>query len=331
MLRSTAGQVMAMRFTLMEPTALSPFEMLHLAQLAEQCGFDSFALNDGTFQMRDTRGVYPYSADNKPNWDLEAPLFEPMTLLPTLAMQTERIRFYTSVIKLPLHHPLVLAKQIATAAIMSGDRFMLGVGASWAPEEYEFCGVDWSKRATIMTESLEVLRLVLSGGWVEYHGEIFDFEPLVARPAPRKPVRMLVGGHHDPSLRRAARFANGWIAAGPPSIDDLPPIIRRLRELCEEFGRDWDDFEIDAYPRDVVTLDDFKRLEEIGVTDAITLPINTGTKRVVDESTAQRLAGQRITAAQDPDRAYRTGPPQTKMDTVRRFADNIIARFQTQG
>ena len=73
-------------------------------------------------------------------------------------MQTERIRFYTSVIKLPLHHPLILAKQVATAAIMSGDRFALGVGASWAPEEYEFCGVDWSRRGRIMTESIEVLR-----------------------------------------------------------------------------------------------------------------------------------------------------------------------------
>jgi probable F420-dependent oxidoreductase len=320
-----------MRFTLKEPTALSPFELLHLAQLAEECGFDNFALNDGTFQMRDTRGVYPYAADKQRNWDLEAPLFEPMTLLPALAMQTERIRFYTSVIKLPLHHPLILAKQIATAAIMSSDRFVLGVGASWAPEEYEFCGVDWTKRAKIMTESLEVLRLVLTGEMVEYHGEVFDFEPLVARPAPRLPVKFLIGGHRDPSLRRAARLADGWVAAGPPSINDLPPIVNRLRELCDEYGRNWDDFEIHAYPQDVTTLDDFKRLEEVGVTDAITLPINTGTELVIDESTKQRLSGQQVVAAQDPDRAYSMVAPQTKMDTVRRFADNIVSHFASDG
>jgi len=318
-----------MRFTLKELTPMSPFEMLHLAQLAEECGFDSFALNDGTFQMRDTRGVYPFSPDRKRHWDLETPFFAPLTLLPALAMQTERIRFFTSVIKLPLHHPLILAKQIATAAIMSNDRFDVGVGASWAPEEYEFCGVDWSRRGRIMTESMEVLQLVLSGDMVEYHGEIYDFDPLIARPAPRSPVKFLIGGHHEPSLRRAARLAKGWIAAGPPSIHDLPPIISRLRQLCDEYERDWDTFEIHAYPKDVRTLDDFRRLRDIGVTDASTLPINTGTGEVVmDEPIRQRLAGERVTEAQDPDRAYATAPPITKMDTVRRFADNIIAHFK---
>ena len=318
-----------MRFTLKETTSMSPFEMLHLARVAEECGFDSFALNDGTFQMRDTRGVYPYGPNNQRNWDLETPFFEPITLLPALAMQTERIRFFTSVVKLPLHHPLILAKQIATAAIMSSDRLAIGVGASWAPEEYEFCGVDWSKRGRIMSESLEVLRLVLSGETVEYHGEIFDFDPLVARPAPREPVRFLIGGHREPSLRRAARLADGWIAAGPPSMDDLRPIIKRLRELCEEHERDWDTFEIHAYPGDVRTLDDFKRLAAIGVTDAATLPINTGTGEVVmDRATRQRLTGARIDEAQDPDRPYSRAPSSTKTDAVRRFAENIVSHFK---
>jgi probable F420-dependent oxidoreductase len=311
----------------MEPTALSPHELLHLAQQAERCGFDSFALNDGTFQMRDTRGVYPFSADNQRNWDLEAPFFEPMTVLPALAMQTHRIRFYTSVIKLPLHHPLILAKQVATAAVMSNDRFTLGVGASWAPEEFEFCGIDWSRRGRIMTESLEVLRLVLSGEMVEYHGEVFDFEPLIARPAPRRPVKILVGGHREPSLRRAARLADGWVAAGPRSIDDLPPIIARLRHFCDEHGRDWDTFEIHAYPQDVRTLDDFRRLQKVGVTDAIVLPINTGTEIVLDGPTRQRLRGERIDAARDPDRAYSTRAPELKMDAVKQFADNVISHF----
>jgi probable F420-dependent oxidoreductase len=318
-----------MRFTVSEPTSMSPFEMLHLAQLAEQCGYDSFALNDGTFQMRDTRGVYPYGPNKQRNWDIETPFFEPMTLLPALAMQTERIRFFSSVLKLPLHHPLILAKQIATAAIMSNDRFALGVGASWAPEEYEFCGVDWSRRGRIMTESLEVLRLVLSGEMVEYHGEVFEFNPLVARPAPRARVKFLIGGHHEPSLRRAAQLADGWIGVGPPSMDDLKPIIARLRELCDEYGRDWAAFEIHASAADVRTLDDFRRLEDLGVTDALTLPIYTGTGEVLmAESTRQRLAGERIQETQSPDRVYSKAPSTTKTDAVRQFADNIVSHFK---
>ena len=82
-----------MRFTLMEPTALSAHELLHVAVAAEECGFDGFALNDGTFQMSETEGVYPYGPGNCRNWDLEAPFFEPMTVLPALGMQTGRIRF----------------------------------------------------------------------------------------------------------------------------------------------------------------------------------------------------------------------------------------------
>jgi probable F420-dependent oxidoreductase len=313
-----------MRFTLFEPTALSPHHLLHLAQEAEACGFDSFALNDGTFQMRDTAGIYPYAADNRPNWDLEAPFYEPMTILPALALQTERLRFFTSVLKLPLHHPLTLAKQVATAAVMSGDRFALGVGASWAPEEYQFCGVDWHKRGKIMTESIEVLNLVLSGEMVEYHGEIFDFEPLVARPAPRKPVKILIGGHHEPSLRRAARLADGWIA-GPITTDELRLIIGRLKGLCDEFGRDWSTFEIHARPADGGTLEDYQRLESMGVTDASTLPITPGAE--MDPSTYQRLTGQRIAAAQDPNEIYSTDAPQLKIDAVRRFAETIISRW----
>ena len=317
-----------LRFSLFEPTALSPHHLLHLAREAERLGFDSFSLNDGTFQMRETRGVYPYSTDNAPNWDRGAPFYEPMTILPAIAMQTERIQVYPSVIKLPLHHPLTLAKQVATAAVMSGDRFALGVGASWAPEEFEFCGVDWSKRGVIMKESIEALRLLLTGEMVEYHGDVIDFGPVMARPAPRRPVKIFVGGHKEPSLKRAARLADGWIAAGPVSMDELHAHIDRLRQLCDEYGREWSTFEIHAYPRDAHTLDDYRRLEEMGVTDAGTLPINAGGRLVMDEPTRQRLSGQTVVAARDPAAIYDTAPPSTKMDAIKRFAEKIISHWR---
>jgi probable F420-dependent oxidoreductase len=278
--------------------------------------------------MRDTAGVYPYSPDNRRNWDIATPFYEPMTILPAVAVRTERLRLFTNVLKLPLHHPLILAKQVATLAVLSGDRFALGVGSSWAPEEYRFVGADWDRRGRLMEESIAALRLVLSGEVVEHHGELIDFDPLVARPAPRKPVKIFVGGHREPSLRRAARLADGWVAAGPPKMDELRPIIRRLRELCESHGRDWASFEVHAYPNDAVTLDDYRRLEEIGVTDAGTLPINTGEGRALDEPTRQRLGGRHVAAADSADRLYSDDPPQLKLDTVRRFAETIISHWR---
>ena len=97
-----------LRFTLFEPTAVSAHHLFHLAREAERVGFDSFSLNDGTFQMQDTRGIYPYSSAQTPNWDRGAPFYEPLTILPAIAMHTERLQVYPAVIKLPLHHPLTL-------------------------------------------------------------------------------------------------------------------------------------------------------------------------------------------------------------------------------
>jgi alkanesulfonate monooxygenase SsuD/methylene tetrahydromethanopterin reductase-like flavin-dependent oxidoreductase (luciferase family) len=179
-----------------------------------------------------------------------------------------------------------------------------------------------------MTESIEALRLILTGEWVEYHGEVINFDPIIARPAPRKPVKIYIGGHHEPSLRRAARLADGWIAAGPATIDEVKTYVDRLRELCAEYGRDWSTFEIHAYPRDARTLDDYRRLEEIGVTDAGTMPINAGGTIVMSETTRQRLRGVRMDAARDPGAIYSDAPPVEKLDAVRRFADKIVSNWK---
>jgi probable F420-dependent oxidoreductase len=316
-----------MRFTMLEPTAVSVHELVQVAQEAERLGFDSFALNDGTFQMEHARGMYPYSPDNERNWDLRAPFYEPLTVLPAIGLLTERIGIYTGVLKLQLRHPLMLAKQVATAAVMCGDRFALGVGSSWAPEEFEFIGVDWDRRGRIVSEAIEVLRLVLSGEFVEFHGEIFDFGRVVAQPAPRVPVRILVGGHHLPSLRRAARLADGWIGAYWASPDDLGGLIATLRRLCDEYGRDWSKFEVHALPAGAARLDDYKRLEELGVTDAQVMPHNAGGELLMSRSTRQRLAGREVTAARDPDAYYSTAPPTEKLDAMRRFSERVLSHW----
>ncbi|MFN0027279.1 MAG: TIGR03619 family F420-dependent LLM class oxidoreductase [Acidimicrobiales bacterium] len=314
-----------MRFTLFEPTALSPHHLRHLAVTAEAVGFDSFALNDGTFQLAETRGHYPYSTDHRPNWDIRAPFYEPLTVLPALAMTVPRLRFYTAVVKLPLHHPLLLAKQVATAAIMSGDRFALGVGASWAPEEYDYLGLDWTARAQLMEETVEALRLLLGGEPVSYHGQHIDFGSVVARPAPRRPVPILFGGHGKPSLSRAARLGDGWIAGPLSSYEELAELIAELRRLRRVAGRDWDRFEIHAGPpRGALGADAYRRLDALGVTDAMVLPIDAGGELLMDEPTRQRLSGHPVTVADDPNALYDEQAPATKVEAVTRFASTVI-------
>lgn len=319
-----------MQFTLFEPTAISPHHLLHLAVLAERCGFDAVALNDGTFQIQQSRGHYPYSSDHHPNWDLEAPFYEPLTLLPAIAMQVPRLRFVTSVLKLPLHHPLTLAKQVATAAVMCDDRFVLGVGASWAPEEYEYSGIDWSTRAARMEESIAALRLLLSGDWVSFHGETIDFGPVICRPAPRRCPPILLGGHRDASLRRAATLGDGWIAGPVGSFEELADLIARLRALVVAADRGWSTFEVHASPpAGALGVEAFERLDELGVTNAVVLPINAGGSLLIDTPTRQRLAGKHVDAADDPAALYSTEPPAEKLEAVQRFADAILSRWRT--
>ena len=244
-------------------------------------------------------------------------------------MAVPRLRFVTSVIKLPLRHPLVLAKQVATAAIMSDDRFVLGVGASWAPEEYEYCGIDWATRGTRMTESVEALRLLLGGDWVAYDGRTINFGPVVCRPAPRVVPKILFGGHHDASLRRAAQLGDGWIAGPVASFDELGELVRRLRQLVTEAGRDPDRFEVHAPPpAGALGVDAYRRLEAMGITDAVTLPIDAGGELLIDEPTRQRLRGEPVVAALDPAALYSTEPPAAKVEAVRRFADGVLAAWR---
>ena len=86
----------------------------------------------------------------------------------------------------------------------------VGVGIGWAPEEFEWCGVPYKRRGARVDEMIDVIKLVLAGGMVEFHGEFYDFDKLQMSPAPSQPVPFYVGGHTEVALKRAARVSDGW-------------------------------------------------------------------------------------------------------------------------
>jgi probable F420-dependent oxidoreductase len=294
-----------MRFTIWN-TGGNPDEFFSIAQAAEKSGWTSMCLNEGLFQPEDTRGTYPFSADGKRFWTTDTPYLEPLTLLTAVAATTSSLRVYPFVMKLNLRNPLVLAKAVATASVLTHGRLGLGVGMSWMPEEYELCDVDWSSRRQRFTESIEVLRLVLTGELVEYHGDVFDFGPLQSAPGSVGRVPIYIGGHKDASLRLAARYADGW--AGIPSEEpEMAAYIQRLHELLIEEGRSVDDFEIHANVTGTETLDDYRRLEDLGITDAVVTPW---------AATLSETAGEAMTL-----------DTRRKVEMSERFGDEIISRF----
>ncbi|MGF7120138.1 TIGR03619 family F420-dependent LLM class oxidoreductase [Rhodococcus sp. AG1013] len=218
-----------------------------------------------------------------------------------MAAVTERIGFYTNVLKLPLRDPLLTAKQVATMAVMSGNRIAVGVGLSWIPEEFTFTGTEMRTRGARTDEAIEILQAVCAGRgpeWVEFHGNHYDFDRLMISPAPDLPVPVYGGGHSEAGLRRAARFADGWISVNT-GVAELTSAIERLGELRAEFGRADEPFEIDASLTDVSDIDGYRALADIGVT------------RV-------RVSLWRLYGADPSD-------PWARLDAVRRFADQAIA------
>ncbi len=252
--------------------AMSPIEQLiELAKTAEEVGFDSIALPDSIFYMEKQSADYPYTADGSRMWNEDTPWADPLIVAGAMGAVTSTLRFYTNVMKLGSRNPLLLARQVGSVANLTNNRFGFGVGIGWAPEEFEWCGVPYAKRGKRVDEMIEVIKLVLAGGMVEFHGDFYDFDKLQMSPSPSKPVPFYVGGHTDVALRRAARIGDGWTSA-MLTCDQLAEIIGKLKALLDENGRADDPFEYQAVCIDKFDVDGHRELVAAGVTDNIVIP-----------------------------------------------------------
>ena len=252
--------------------AMSPVDQLtELAKTAEAVGFDSIALPDSIFYMEKQSADYPYTADGSRMWNEDTPWADPLIVAGAMGAVTSKLRFYTNVMKLGSRNPLLLARQVGSVANLTKNRFGFGVGIGWAPEEFEWCGVPYAKRGKRVDEMIEVIKLVLAGGMVEFHGEFYDFDRLQMSPAPTEPVPFYVGGHTDVALKRAARVGDGW-ASAMLTCDQLAEIIGRLKKLLAENGRADDPFEFQAVCIDKFGVDGHRELAKVGVTDNIVIP-----------------------------------------------------------
>ena len=129
-----------------------------------------------------------------------------------LAMADVAIPVYVAVYLLPLRHPTLVARQVADFELLAPGRLVLGLGIGGEdPHEYAVCGVDPRTRGRRMDECLQLLRSLLTGEPVTFHGEFFDLDEALILPSPRSPVPLIVGGRSDAAVRRAARLGDGWI------------------------------------------------------------------------------------------------------------------------
>ena len=252
--------------------AMGPIEdIVEIAKTAEEVGFDAIALPDSLFYMEKQAADYPYTADGSRMWNAETPWVDPLIAAAAMGVATSTIRFYTNVMKLGSRNPLLLARQVGSVANLTGNRFGFGVGIGWAPEEFEWCGQPYAKRGARVDEMIEVIKLVLAGGMVEFRGKFYDFDRLQMSPAPSEPVPFYVGGHTDVALKRAAKIGDGWTSA-MMTCEQLAGTVTQLNTLRAEYGRADAPFEIQAVCIDKFGVGGHRELAAAGVTDNIVIP-----------------------------------------------------------
>jgi len=188
-----------------------------------------------------------------------------------MASVTETIRFITSVLVLPLRHPVLAAKSVATASVFSQGRLTLGVGAGWMREEFDVLAQPFESRGRRLAESIQILRKLLAGDMVAHKGEFYSFGPIQLNPVPGTPVPIYGGGVSEPALRRAATLCDGW-ASEIQTRKELDEILIRLRDYRTSSSRADERFGICAALRDVYDLDGYREMKERGVTELITVP-----------------------------------------------------------
>lgn len=263
-----------MRFTLL--TGLGGIEdYLDIARTAEQAGYHSLALPDSIFYPEISESDYPYMSTAAVRDVLDGvPVLEPFVAMTAMATVTKTLRFYPAVMKVPVRQPLLLAKSLSSVAVLSNNRVSLGAGLSPWKEDFSFNGVDFDKRGKLLDECIEIIRGALSGDYFEFDSENYSIGRCKMSPAPDKPVPILIGGHAKPALRRAARTGDGWVSANS-DYESLKEIIATLQGFREEYGTAGNDsFEIHAFDISARSLDDYRRLAELGVTDICVNPWN---------------------------------------------------------
>ena len=245
-----------------------PDHYLPLARAAEEAGFHGLTIPDSICYPQEASSRYPYNKDGSREFLESVPFVESLIAVAAMAAVTQKIELATFVYKLAVRQAPVVAKQVQGIQVLSGNRFVFGVGISPWEEDFAVCGVPWDKRGQRLDEQIDILRGLESGDFFAYRGEVHDMPANKMCPAPSQPTPILIGGHAEPALRRAARVGDGWMCAGA-DLAQLQAYISRIRQLREEYGTADRPFRVYTTGQDAFTPDGIARLEEIGVTDVV--------------------------------------------------------------
>lgn len=208
------------------------------ARALEDVGYDSLWVSDHVVLPREIGSRYPFAADGKATWSTDTPYFEPVVALAMMAEATARADLGTAVLVAPLRNPVLLAKQLASIDVLSGDRLVIGAGAGWLREEFDALNVPFARRGSRLEEWIAIMRECWTGTPAARSSDFYELPAdLLSLPATTRPVPVLVGGHSPVALRRAGAVGDGWLAQQDASELD-PDELRAAREQIATAARD---------------------------------------------------------------------------------------------
>ena len=246
-----------------------------IARQADALGYASVWVTDHIAIPIHAESRYPYTADGRLPWDPSIPYLDALTALGWVAALTHSVRLGTSVLVLPMRHPLPVAKAIATLDHLSGGRAVLAVGAGWFEEEFALLGQSFHDRGRRLDDAVRLLRACWGPDPVRYRGQFYDLPAFAMAPKPPQGSRLpvLAGGEGDVALRRVAAVCDGWQPLGVEPAD-YRARVDRLATYAEQQRRSMKDLWLQVrIPRGtVVTRDLAARYDAAGARTLIVDP-----------------------------------------------------------
>jgi probable F420-dependent oxidoreductase len=266
-------------------------QLVDVACAADELGYDAVFLGEHVISPVEMKTRYPYAAstDEQPAYHSGLPFFDPYAALSFVAARTHRIKLCLSLSIVPLHNPYQLARSVTTIDLLSGQRFLFGVGVGWLKEEFDILGMGWHDRGRRLDEVLDLLEVLWTDSEPKFDGAFYRLPRSMMEPKPlsRPHPPYIFGGTSASAIGRAARRGDGWFGVGvdPEATTSL---VERLGAARPD-GRAALEISIGTAPGTAVSDQLVDRFAAAGVDRLVVRPWQKGRDALAD---IERFAGQ---------------------------------------
>jgi probable F420-dependent oxidoreductase len=216
----------------------SPESLVKTTQWADELGYHSVWLTDHVALKEEVNSWYPYRTHGRWDYPPDTPWIDPLLSLAWVGATVPALKVGTSVLVIPLRNPVLLAKQLSSLDFLTGGRVILGAGAGWMKEEFDLMGQDFANRGKRAVEMVQLMRQLWSGETVDFQGEFYQVSGCKMYPRPvHGTIPVVWGGHSDAAIKRVAKVGDGWHPT-QITLAELEAGVKKLRQYCEEYGRD---------------------------------------------------------------------------------------------